>query len=87
MSVSGVMVGRAAFYSPWQMLADVDRRIFGEEPSTLTRRKLLEQYIEYAEDQWTDGRTRLEASVVQTMALKGVKVKLRSKGRLPLPRA
>jgi tRNA-dihydrouridine synthase A len=86
-SVSGVMVGRAAFYSPWQMLADVDRRVFGEEPSTLTRRKLLEQYIEYAEDQWTDGRTRLEASVVQTMALKGVKVKLRSKGRLPLPRA
>lgn len=85
--VRGVMIGRAAFYSPWQMLADADRRIFGEQPSLLTRRKLLAQYVNYAEEHWKTNRASLEASVVAEMATKGVRVKRRSKGRLPLPRA
>jgi tRNA-dihydrouridine synthase A len=85
--VHGVMVGRAAFYSPWSTLADADRRIFGAPASSLTRRELLARYVEYADAQWASGRKQLEASVVEEMARKGVKVKQRSKGRLPLPHA
>jgi len=30
--LDGVMIGRAAYHSPWDVLAPVDRDIFGEEP-------------------------------------------------------
>jgi tRNA-dihydrouridine synthase A len=29
--LDGVMIGRAAYHSPWDILGDVDRRIFGDE--------------------------------------------------------
>jgi len=35
-SVDGVMLGRAAYHTPW-ILSDVDRRFFGEAPASATR--------------------------------------------------
>jgi tRNA-dihydrouridine synthase A len=46
--VDGVMVGRAAYHTPY-MLADVDRRIFGAIDAALTRDEVLDQLISYVE--------------------------------------
>ncbi|XP_074308424.1 uncharacterized protein LOC141643252 isoform X1 [Silene latifolia] len=45
----GVMVGRAAYYNPWQVLKYVDSEVYGVPPSDLTRRQVLEKYQEYAD--------------------------------------
>lgn len=45
----GVMVGRAAYYNPWQLLRHVDSEVYGAPPSDLTRRKVLEKYQEYGD--------------------------------------
>ncbi|GFP92097.1 tRNA-dihydrouridine synthase a [Phtheirospermum japonicum] len=37
----GVMVGRAAYKNPWNVLAHVDSAVYGAPPSTLTRRQTL----------------------------------------------
>jgi tRNA-dihydrouridine synthase A len=44
--VDGVMIGRAAYHSPW-LLADVDRRIFGAATPLPERAAVLSQYVEY----------------------------------------
>ncbi len=44
--VDGVMIGRAAYHSPW-LLADVDRRIFGAATPLPERAQVLSQYVEY----------------------------------------
>jgi tRNA-dihydrouridine synthase A len=46
--LDGVMIGRAAYHDPW-MLAKADERIFGEPPSDLTRRKVIEVMCDYIE--------------------------------------
>lgn len=46
--VHGVMVGRAAYKTPWAMLGDADRVIFGSDEPTRTRRDILKAYAEYA---------------------------------------
>jgi tRNA-dihydrouridine synthase A len=38
--VDGVMLGRAAYHTPW-ILAEVDHRFFGEAPSALTRADIV----------------------------------------------
>jgi len=49
--VAGVMIGRAAYQTPWHALADVDRRLFpGESNPCANRRELLLRYAE-----WCDG--------------------------------
>ncbi|KAM7262898.1 hypothetical protein ACFE04_000581 [Oxalis oulophora] len=45
----GVMVGRAAYYNPWNILAHVDTEVYGSPCSGVTRRKVLEQYQVYAD--------------------------------------
>jgi tRNA-dihydrouridine synthase A len=46
--VDGVALGRAAYQNPY-LLADVDRRLFGETDATRSRRDVLEALIPYAE--------------------------------------
>jgi tRNA-dihydrouridine synthase A len=48
--VDGVMLGRAAYHTPW-VLADIDRAIFGDEPSRLTRADVVARMKPYIEDQ------------------------------------
>ncbi|GLT62288.1 hypothetical protein SLA2020_349360 [Shorea laevis] len=45
----GVMVGRAAYNYPWQILGHVDTVIYGAPPSGLTRRQVLKKYQEYGD--------------------------------------
>jgi tRNA-dihydrouridine synthase A len=44
--VDGVMMGRAAYQSPW-VLADVDAVLFGQAPRVLTRVQALEAFTPY----------------------------------------
>jgi tRNA-dihydrouridine synthase A len=46
--VDGVMLGRAAYHTPW-LLTDVDRALFGLEAGAVTRAEVLAQLIPYAE--------------------------------------
>ena len=46
--VDGVMLGRAAYHTPW-LLADVDAQVFGEAGPVRTRDAVLEALLPYAE--------------------------------------
>jgi tRNA-dihydrouridine synthase A len=52
--LDGVMLGRAAYQTPW-LLADVDQRIFGAAPNGLTRHAALEAMFPYMEAHLTRG--------------------------------
>ncbi|OMP04929.1 tRNA-dihydrouridine synthase [Corchorus capsularis] len=45
----GVMVGRAAYNNPWQILGHVDTAIYGAQSTGRTRREILQQYQEYGD--------------------------------------
>ncbi|XP_050283857.1 uncharacterized protein LOC126723899 isoform X1 [Quercus robur] len=45
----GVMVGRAAYHNPWQVLGHVDSVIYGAPSSGITRRQILEKYQVYGD--------------------------------------
>lgn len=55
--MDGVMVGRAAYNNP-MMLAEVDERLFGAAPSTVTLASVMRDMADYAEGQLAEG-TRL----------------------------
>ena len=44
--VDGVMLGRAAYHDPW-LLADVDRRVFGDDGLALTREEIVDRMSAY----------------------------------------
>lgn len=44
-----VMVGRAAYNNPWQVLGHVDSAVYGRPRGDLTRRKVIEQYQIYGD--------------------------------------
>jgi tRNA-dihydrouridine synthase A len=44
--VDGVMLGRAAYHTPW-ILAEVDHRLFGEAPASLTRADIVQRMKPY----------------------------------------
>ena len=46
--VDGVMLGRAAYHTPY-MLAEVDHRLFGDDPGAPARAQVLEELIPYTE--------------------------------------
>uniref|UniRef100_M4BKI6 DUS-like FMN-binding domain-containing protein n=1 Tax=Hyaloperonospora arabidopsidis (strain Emoy2) TaxID=559515 RepID=M4BKI6_HYAAE len=49
-NVDGVMIGRAAYNTPWNF-RDADRLIFSAERNpNLSRREIIERYLTYAED-------------------------------------
>ena len=53
--VDGVMLGRAAYQRPW-LLADVDRRIFGEPANPVTSRiEAVEALLPYVEQRLAEG--------------------------------
>jgi tRNA-dihydrouridine synthase A len=45
----GIMIGRAAYYYPWQTLSNVDSIVYGEENPAVNRRQVLKEYAEYAD--------------------------------------
>ena len=44
--VDGVMLGRAAYYTPW-ILTDVDNRLFGDDSDPVTREQVIEKMTDY----------------------------------------
>lgn len=55
----GVMIGREAYHNPY-VLADVDRRLFGDDHAVPTREDIVEQMMPYIERELTQG-TRLHS--------------------------
>jgi tRNA-dihydrouridine synthase A len=52
--LDGVMLGRAAYQTPW-VLADVDQRLFGDEESDRDRLDVVEAMVEYAARRASEG--------------------------------
>ncbi len=52
--VDGVMLGRAAYQTPY-VLADVDRRFYGDTREPLTRHEVLEAFMPYVERELARG--------------------------------
>lgn len=52
--LDGVMIGRAAYSDPW-ILAEADRRIYGQPTPVPDRRQVLEAYIPFVERQLAQG--------------------------------
>ena len=52
--LDGVMIGRAAYSDPW-ILAEADRRIYGQPTLVPDRRQVLEAYIPFVERQLAQG--------------------------------
>jgi tRNA-dihydrouridine synthase A len=52
-SVHSVMFGRAAWHNPW-MFRTADSKYFGTEDQFLTRREIIDKYLDYAEQYITN---------------------------------
>ncbi|CAH0474217.1 unnamed protein product [Peronospora belbahrii] len=68
-NIDGVMIGRAAYNTPWNF-RDADRLIFNAKRNpNLSRREIIKRYLEYAEDlQATWGSTEPLGDCPYTMA-------------------
>lgn len=53
--MDGVMIGRAAYHSPWDVLADADHRVYGASPHGLARADVVEQMVPYIEQHLSQG--------------------------------
>jgi tRNA-dihydrouridine synthase A len=65
--VDGVMMGRAAYQSPW-LLADVDRTLFGEENAVRTRQDAVNAFMPYMAQE-LERRTPLNAMTKHLLGL------------------
>ncbi len=65
--VDGVMLGRAAYHDPW-LLADADRRLFGETGAPASRADVIAALMPYAEAQLAQA-TSLRAIVRHVLGL------------------
>jgi tRNA-dihydrouridine synthase A len=65
--VDGVMLGRAAYHDPY-LLADVDRRLFGDTAAPPTRADVVDAMIDYAESELARG-TSLRAIARHVLGL------------------
>ena len=52
--VDGVMLGRAAYQSPW-LLADADAELFGDAPQVLSRHQMLRSFMPYVARELAEG--------------------------------
>ena len=52
--LDGVMIGREAYHNPW-ILAEADRRVFGDDHAVPTRQEVLDAFIVYAQRQLAAG--------------------------------
>ncbi|XP_066348903.1 uncharacterized protein [Miscanthus floridulus] len=62
----GVMVGRAAYNNPWNMLGHVDGEIYGKQTRCISRRQILESYQAYGDsiiDQYGPSRPNVRQLV------------------------
>jgi tRNA-dihydrouridine synthase A len=57
-SFDGVMLGRAVYHNPYELLVEVDQRIFGDPHEVPSREDVLREYLPYVEAQLARG-TRL----------------------------
>jgi len=53
--IDGVMIGRAAYQKPGEVLMNVDKYIFNEENSDVTEKDVVKQMMPYIEKQYKDG--------------------------------
>ena len=53
--LDGVMIGRAAYHSPFDILGDADRRIFGSARTPLTAHEVAEAMVPYIEAHIAEG--------------------------------
>ena len=53
-SVDGVMIGRAAYENPF-ILKNVESEIFGLEPQDISKKEILNQYLNYVERKLSEG--------------------------------
>jgi len=53
--LDGVMVGRAAYHQPWDILAEADARIWGEERETPSPEAIARAMLPYIERHLSDG--------------------------------
>ena len=49
-TLDGLMYGRAAYHQPWDILSDVDEKVFGAAPKTKTRTDVVHAMLPYIED-------------------------------------
>ncbi len=52
--VDGVMIGREAYHNPW-LLADVDRRFYGDETPPPERRRIIQRLLPFIESELASG--------------------------------
>lgn len=52
--VDGVMIGREAYHNPW-ILAEADRRLYGDDHPIASRHQLVEQLLPFVEAQFAAG--------------------------------
>ncbi|USF87163.1 tRNA dihydrouridine(20/20a) synthase DusA [Candidatus Endoriftia persephone] len=52
--LDGVMIGREAYHNPW-ILAEADRRIYGDNQPQLSRHQVLERFMPFVEQQLQRG--------------------------------
>ncbi len=53
--LDGVMIGRSAYHTPWDILSDADRRIFGQTNPCASRQEAVERMIPYIEAHLAEG--------------------------------
>ncbi|WPZ34823.1 tRNA dihydrouridine(20/20a) synthase DusA [Thalassobaculum sp. OXR-137] len=58
--LDGMMVGRAAYQTPW-MLSEVDARVYGEAPQPLDRHAVVDAMAEYADRMRAEAGTPLKS--------------------------
>ena len=51
----GVMIGRAAYHNPFELLAEVDQRFYGRQASVPSRHQIVEAMLPYIEDELKKG--------------------------------
>ncbi len=55
-NLDGVMIGREAYHNPW-ILAEADRRIFGDNHPIPSRHQIIEQLMPFAEHEFAQGNS------------------------------
>jgi tRNA-dihydrouridine synthase A len=51
----GVMIGRAAYHNPYPLLAEADRRLFGDDHAIASRHQVVEEMLPYIADELARG--------------------------------
>lgn len=54
--LDGVMIGREAYQNPW-ILAEADRRLFGDDHPILSRHQIIEQLMPFAQREFAQGNS------------------------------